>query len=132
MSDSAVRYTHRISTWLLAAAMLGAGIQELRHAPELVEAAQRLGYPDYLLNLLGPAKIAGAAVLVAPRLVRLKEWAYAGFCFDFGGAIASHTIVGDTFVQTLPALSCALLLAVSYAAYRSRGARPALGAAQSG
>jgi hypothetical protein len=115
------------STVLLALGMLGAGIQELRHAPELVEAAGRLGYPDYLLTLLGVAKLAGAPVLLMQRFPHLKEWAYAGFAFDFGGAIVSHTVVGDSLVQTLPAILCASLLAVSYACYRAR-----LGATGSG
>jgi hypothetical protein len=45
---------------------------------------------------------------------------YAGFSFDFGGAILSHTRVGDTLLQTLPALVCAALLALSYVSYRAR------------
>jgi len=109
------------STALLALGMLGAGVQELRHAPEIVEGAARLGYPDYLLTLLGVAKIAGAPLLLIQRFPHLKEAVYAGFAFDFGGAIASHTAVGDSLVQTLPAILCASLLAVSYASHRSRG-----------
>jgi len=45
---------------------------------------------------------------------------YAGFAFDFGGAIVSHTMAGDTLVQTLPAIFCAALLAVSYGSYRAK------------
>jgi hypothetical protein len=59
--------------------MMGAGTQELRHAPELLEAAQRLGYPDYLLTILGVAKLAGAPVLLLQKFPRLTKWAYAGF-----------------------------------------------------
>jgi len=109
---------YRASTGLLALAMLGAGVQDLRHAPELVEAIHRLGYPEYLLSILGVAKLTGAALLCVPRFPHLREWVYAGFACDFGGAIVSHLVSGDTVAQTLPALACALLLAVSYAAYR--------------
>ncbi len=109
-----------ITTSLLAAGMMLAGVQELRHAPELLEAARRLGYPDYLLTLLGSAKLVGAPLLLVPRFPHLREWVYAGFAFDFGGAIISHTASGDTFIQTLPAISCAALLAVSYWLYRTR------------
>ncbi len=109
-----------ITTSLLAAGMIVAGVQELRHAPDLLEGARRLGYPDYLLTLLGAAKLVGAPLLLVPRFPHLKEWVYAGFAFDFGGAIISHTVSGDTFVQTLPAISCAALLAVSYWLYRTR------------
>jgi hypothetical protein len=100
--------------------MLLAGLQELRHAPEFLEGARRLGYPDYLLTLLGAAKLVGAPLLLVQRFPHLKEWVYAGFAFDFGGAIFSHTASGDTLVQTLPAISFAALLAVSYWLYRGR------------
>jgi len=109
------------STGLLAAAMVGAGIQELRHAPELVEETRRLGYPEHLLTMLGFAKLAGAPFLVIQKVPRLKEWVYAGFSFDFAGAIFSHTVVGDTLIQTLPAILCASFLAVSYGCHRARG-----------
>jgi hypothetical protein len=109
-----------ITTSLLAAGMIIAGVQELRHAPELLDGARRLGYPDYLLTLLGTAKLVGAPLLLVPRFPHLKEWVYAGFAFDFGGAIISHTASGDTFAQTLPAILCATLLAVSYRLYRAR------------
>jgi DoxX-like family len=109
-----------ISTSLLAAGMVVAGVQELRHAPEVLEGARRLGYPDYVLTLLGAAKLVGAPLLLLQRFPHLKEWAYAGFAFDFGGAILSHTASGDRLFQTLPAICCAALLAISYWSYRVR------------
>ena len=39
---------------------------------------ERLGYPLYLLLILGIWKLLGAVALVIPRFPRLKEWAYAG------------------------------------------------------
>jgi hypothetical protein len=112
-----------ITTSLLAVGMIVAGVQELRHAPELLEGARRLGYPDYLLTLLGTAKLVGAPLLLVPGLPHLKEWVYAGFAFDFGGAIISHTASGDTFILMLPAILCATLLAISYWLYRTRTSR---------
>ena len=118
MSEKTKLNVYWVSTSLLAIAMLGGGIQEIRRVPELVEAAHRLGYPDYIFTILGTAKVIGAPLLIVQRWPRLKEWVYAGFTFDFGGAIVSHTAVGDTLLQTLPALICAGLLAVSYWSYR--------------
>ena len=120
MNEKWRRRVHRGTTTLLAIGMIGAGIQELRHAPELLEATRRLGYPDHLLTMLGAAKLVGAPLLLVDRFPRLKEWVYAGFAFDFGGAIVSHAWVGDTLLQTLPAIACAALLAASYTTYRSR------------
>ena len=113
-----------VSTSLLAIGMMGAGVQEVRQAPEILQAAHRLGYPDYVLTLLGLAKLVGAPLLLIQRFPHLKEWVYAGFSFDFGGAIISHTVVGDTFLQVLPAIFSAALLVVSYYSYRSLGSPP--------
>ena len=54
-----------------------------------------LGYPLYLLIILGAWRIPGALALVAPRFPRLKEWAYAGAIFNYTGAAASHFLAGD-------------------------------------
>ena len=40
-------------------------------------------------------QIGGAAVIVAPRFPRVKEWAYSGSFFEFSGAVASHLLAGD-------------------------------------
>jgi ABC-type enterobactin transport system permease subunit len=124
MSPKRNLHAYWVSTSLLAAGMMLAGVQELLHAPDLLEGARRLGYPDYVLTLLGTAKLVGAPLLLVQRFPRLKEWVYAGFAFDFGGAIFSHTASGDTLVQTLPAVSCAALLAVSYWFHRVRTSLP--------
>lgn len=55
----------------------------------------QLGYPLYLLIILGVWRIPGALVLLVPRFPRLKEWAYAGMFFNFYGAVASHLFRGD-------------------------------------
>lgn len=110
-----------ISTALFSLLMLGAGVQEVRHAPEILEGALRLGFPPYFITILGTAKLVGAPLLLFQRWPHLKEWAYAGFTFDVGGAIVCHRISGDTLEQTLPAILCASILAISYASYRSLG-----------
>jgi hypothetical protein len=55
----------------------------------------QLGYPLYLLIILGVWRIPGALVLLVPRFPRLKEWAYAGAFFNYSGAAASHFLAGD-------------------------------------
>ncbi|MFT3838164.1 MAG: DoxX family protein [Myxococcaceae bacterium] len=50
----------------------------------------RLGYPHYMLFIIGAWKLPCALVLLAPRLPTLKEWAYAGAVFNYTGAAASH------------------------------------------
>jgi hypothetical protein len=40
-------------------------------------------------------QVGGAAVIIAPRFPRLKEWAYAGAFFHWSGAVATHLVAGD-------------------------------------
>lgn len=54
-----------------------------------------LGYPLYLLYILGVWKFGGGVVILLPRFKRLKEWAYAGAVFDFSGGAASHLFLRD-------------------------------------
>lgn len=72
-----------------------------------------LGYPLYLLTILGVWKALGAIVLLVPRFPRLKEWAYAGIFFVYVTAAASHFIVGDRSEPWSP-LILALLTILSW------------------
>jgi hypothetical protein len=86
-------------------AMVGGGVADLVRLQPQVEIMQTLQYPLYLLTIIGAAKLAGVAVLVAPGKPILKEWAYAGFSIDLVGAAASHLFVGDApFPTVLPLL----------------------------
>lgn len=53
-----------------------------------------LGYPLYLLYIIGVPRIPCAFVLLLPGFRRLKEWAYAGAFFNYAGAAASHALAG--------------------------------------
>jgi hypothetical protein len=83
-----------VTIWL-ALGMLSTGIVQVMKMDEEITMFTHLGYPVYLLTLLGVWKILGVVVVLAPRLPLLKEWAYAGFFFTMSGAIISHFAVGD-------------------------------------
>lgn len=51
-------------------------------------------YPDYFATIIGVWKVAGAIVIVVPRMPLVKEWAYAGIALDLTGASASHAFHG--------------------------------------
>jgi DoxX-like family len=74
-----------------------------------------LGYPLYLLLILGVWKLPCAVVLLIPRFERLKEWAYAGALFNYSGAVASHLFVGDRLSVWIWPLVFAVLTLVSLA-----------------
>jgi len=74
----------------------------------------RLGYPVYLLTLLGIWKILGAVAVLIPRFPLLKEWAYAGIFFVMSGAMFSHIAIGDPISALLPSLLLLILALVSW------------------
>ncbi|MBZ4188126.1 DoxX family protein [Niabella beijingensis] len=84
-----------IATVWLALGMTSTGIVQLIRQKEETEMMVHLGYPVYLLTLLGIWKILGVIAVLIPRHPLLKEWAYAGFFFTVTGAIFSHLAGGD-------------------------------------
>ena len=120
MGNKTIDRVYWISTILFVLLMALAASQELQHAPDLLEAMDYLGFPAYVLTMLGTAKLLGIPVLLIPRWPHLKEWAYAGYAFDLGGGFIAHLITGDTLERTLPSAVCLLILLASYASWRLR------------
>ncbi len=82
------------------------------------EGIRHLGYPEYFGNALIVFKVLGALTLIIPQAPkRIKEWAYAGFAFDFIFASISHfAIDGMNFQSFFPLLFLGILT-VSYISY---------------
>ncbi|MFI2743335.1 DoxX family protein [Zhouia sp. PK063] len=76
------------------------------------EGIKHLGYPMYFGNALVIFKVLGVLVLIIPQIPkRLKEWAYAGFTFDFIFASISHFVVdGIGFEGFLPIIILGILM----------------------
>jgi uncharacterized membrane protein YphA (DoxX/SURF4 family) len=104
-----------VTTALAAVAFAVPGVLNLAHAPHIAEDMRHLGYPPYLLTILGAWKIFGAATILAPRLPRVKEWAYAGMIFDLTGAAASRASSGDALPMVVIPLVIAAAVAASWA-----------------
>lgn len=68
-----------IFTSFLAVGMLAGGVQQMLQIGGYVDIVGRLGYPIYLLSIIGVWKILGVAVVLIPKTPLVKEWAYAGF-----------------------------------------------------
>src|SRR6516165_11761610 len=97
--------SHIIAYWATTALVVSelalGGVWDILRAPQVRGLIERLGYPQYLLVILGIWKLLGAVALVIPRFPRLKEWAYAGVLFDLTGAVASLLASGFTDAGTL-------------------------------
>jgi hypothetical protein len=103
-----------ISTAWLALGMLSTGIVQLLRAEEEVENITQLGYPAYLLTILGTWKILGVIAVLISKFPLLKEWAYAGFFFAMSGATLSRIASGDPMNQIFPSLLLLILTLVSW------------------
>jgi hypothetical protein len=91
-----------VVTGLLCFGMLGGGIAQLIRAQPNVAGITHLGYPLYVLTILGVWKVLAVAVILMPKYPLAKEWAYAGLFFLLSGGVVSHIACGDTVLQVLP------------------------------
>lgn len=82
------------------------------------EGITHLGYPLYFGNALVIFKVLGVLALIIPAIPkRIKEWAYAGFAFDFIFAAISHGAVDGINGNTFFPFIVLAVLAVSYIYY---------------
>src|SRR5690606_13592931 len=86
-----------IATGFLSLGMVAGGVQQLLQIGGYVEIVSQLGYPIYLLSILGAWKILGVIAVLVPKFPLVKEWAYAGFFFAMSGAAVSHITMGQPF-----------------------------------
>ena len=103
-----------ITTALFGLALTGSGLMMITRQPPMLAGLAHLGYPAYLMTILGAWKLLGVAALLSPGLPRLKEWAYAGFTFSLTGASASHFFAGDPAGQVITPLVLLAILGVSW------------------
>ncbi|MFA6978000.1 MAG: DoxX family protein [Ignavibacteriaceae bacterium] len=76
---------------------------------------RHLGYPEYFGNAFVVFKVLGALALIIPQIPRrIKEWAYAGFAFDFIFATISHWAVDGFGGQTIFTIVFIVILSIAY------------------
>jgi len=117
--------TQKIIYWfatiILVAGLLGTGIQQLLHVeavgalgPAFAWGIQQMGYPLYLLTMLGIWKILGAVALLIPKYPLLKEWTYAGIFFLLTGALFSHVASDHHWHEMIAAVTLLALTGLSW------------------
>ena len=104
-----------IAYWAITAIIVletSVGAQwDLGHNPHVDQVLQKLGYPLYILSIMGVWKIFAVIALLIPGYVRLKEWAYAGLFFVYSGAALSHFAIGSFSEGIGPFIFSILVLA---------------------
>ncbi len=103
-----------IVTIFLAIAMTAGGVQQMLQVGGYNEIVTKLGYPLYMLSIIGTWKILGVITILIPKAPLLKEWAYAGFFFVMSGAALSHIVMGQPFTEAFPSLFLLLIIFLSW------------------
>ena len=103
-----------VATVWLALGMVSTGIVQIIKMKEEVDNFSNLGYPTYLMTVIGVWKILGVIAVLVPEFPLLKEWAYAGFFFAMSGAIISHLAVGDKPIELFGPTLLLVLTIVSW------------------
>lgn len=94
------------------------GFFELTKNPVVWDITRQLGYPPHFIYILGIFKISGVLVLLLPnRLLRLKEWVFAGMFFDILFAFFSKIAVLG-FSSTVDAIVAFSVLTITYLMFR--------------
>src|SRR5271154_1831990 len=81
-ADMSATRKQKVVYWVVTALFLlpmaGSGVPELlfEQPASTVATLVHLGYPLYLMRILGLAKVLGAMAIVSGRSRTLKEWAY--------------------------------------------------------
>src|SRR5262245_29007262 len=104
-----------IATAITAWVLLAGGVTYLARAPFVIPAILELGYPLYLVTILGIWKTLGGIAIIVPRFPRLKEWAYAGLVFDLSGASVSYVATGKPALKVIVPLVLTGITFVSWA-----------------
>ena len=103
------------ATTLTGFFLLTGGAAYLFRADLPLRGMAELGYPAYFVTILGAWKVLGGLAILAPRVPRLKEWAYAGIAFDLTGAAFSHCAIGHPAPKVIAPLVILGIAAASWA-----------------
>ncbi|MBE5319059.1 DoxX family protein [Pedobacter sp. MR2016-19] len=103
-----------IATIIFALMMIMDGFGGVTQEEAGKEVLKHLGYPMYLLIIVGIAKLLGAVSILQNKYTAIKEWAYAGFAINFIGAFASRAFVGDGVSLLIPPLVALVMMFIPY------------------
>jgi len=118
MTPKTTKTIYRIGTALTSLWFGTSGFCELTTNKLVWDITLKLGYPPHFIYTLGIAKVLGIIVLLIPgKLLRLKEWVFAGIFFDIIFAFASKlNVLG--LASTMDAVIAFIMVSVTYIMFR--------------
>ncbi|RBQ06213.1 DoxX family protein [Pedobacter miscanthi] len=108
-----------IATIIFALMMIMDGFGGITQQEAGKEVFKHLGYPMYLLIIVGIAKLLGAISILQNKYVAIKEWAYAGFAINFIGAFASRAFAGDGVSLLIPPVIALCIMFIPYILWKN-------------
>lgn len=114
MRPKTIKIIYWILTVLFALAMLGDAYGGITKQEAGQEVLRHLGYPIYMMVIMGVFKFFGVIAISQNRFKPIKEWAFAGFFISFVGALASRAIIGDEVTLLLPPIVMLLIMFTLY------------------
>ena len=108
------KFIYRTSTAILVLEIMVGAFMDLAHFPYVIQDVRSIGYPTYVLYIVGVWKVLAVGPLLWPGFPRLREWAYAGIFFEMFGAVESHVLAGDPLGRSAAPLAFTLLTLVSW------------------
>jgi len=103
-----------VATLWLSLGMVSTGMVQLIKMKEEVDNFSSLGYPAYLMTIIGGWKLLGVVAVLMPRFPLVKEWAYAGFFFAMTGAVISHLVSGHGAKEIFGPMLLVVLTVISW------------------
>ena len=114
MKPKTIKITYWILLIIFCLAMTADGIGGISMAKEGIEALNRLGYPSYIMPLLGVLKLLGVVALLQTRYQRIKEWVFAGLTFNFIGAAVSHLAAKHPLSEAMQPIIALVVMLIVY------------------
>lgn len=101
-----------ICLFVFALAVIGSVVNSIINYDTVVSTFESLGYPVYLIHLLGVAQIIGLVLIILNKDQLLVEWVYAGFFMNFLLGCFAHLAVNSG--NGASAVVCIIILFVTY------------------
>jgi hypothetical protein len=117
-----IKILNGVFTGLFAALMFLSAVPDIFTAADAVKGMHTdLGYPLYFVPFIGVLKALGVFAILFPGFSKIKEWAYAGLCFDLVGA--TYSIIASGHPANAVFMILPLTLAIlSYIFYHKKQA----------
>lgn len=104
----------RIITSILVIGMLAGGISTFLRIEYQVNLFNHLGYPLFLMSMIGVGKILAAIVLILPGIPPLKIGAYVGTFIVSICAFISHIVANDGLFAIMNPLTLTAIVLAAY------------------